>query len=117
MELPEHIRRKIAELRRRFVAETGERVVELAAAVDAAEAGEGSLLPVRQAMHDLQGNGATFGFPSVTRIAGEAGSYVRSLERVDAAAATAIHRYLEAIREIIDDAVETEGVGPGERVA
>lgn len=101
-EYPFHATRDLAELERfaeRMITET--------------EARTAHYFEVARIAHDLKGQGAVFGYPTITRVADSLCRATRAIEAHDRAIGTIIRAHIAAMQALLDHRV----TGPGDPAA
>jgi len=105
--------RAVAEMKPEFETWSGEDLVEMQALFASAcsdEAGRSEhLAELFRRAHNLKGDGGTFEYPLITRIAGSLSGFLEELERPDARDLEVIKAHLDALAVVIGQKISGDG--------
>ena len=70
----------------------------------------------RDILHNMKGNGSTFGYDLITQIAQSGGDILRRQETIDEARREALRHHVAALRVVVDKKITGPGGEPGKRL-
>lgn len=74
------------------------------------------LLRARDILHNMKGNGTTFGYDLITQIAQSGGAILRNRETIDESRREALRHHVAALRVVVDKKISGPGGEPGKRL-
>ncbi len=119
-ELVKNAERKVHDLAQDYLAWVTGDLRKLDAIVEAlAEAGSdqaGCVMQAYEILHNMKGNGATFGYDLVTAIADSGCGLLRKQTRIDSARRDALRHHVAALKVVLDKRITGAGGDPGKRL-
>lgn len=111
----------VAKMSDDYPAWAAEEVEALAAVVDGLEPGarraDDAVRQAFQMAHDMRGQGGSFGYPLMTRIANSCCRFLDRLETLDAGAVAILKTHINAMRAVIGNRVKGDGGPIGAKIA
>lgn len=74
------------------------------------------LARARDILHNMKGNGSTFGYDLITEIAKSGGDILRKRESIDDSLRKALRHHVAALRVVVDKKITGAGGEPGKRL-
>lgn len=74
------------------------------------------LARARDILHNMKGNGSTFGYDLITEIAKSGGDILRKRETIDDTRREALRHHVAALRVVVDKKITGPGGEPGKRL-
>jgi len=106
-------------LRQEFIEQSQDMLAEIDGLIArlADGGGDGALLELRRHVHTIKGQGGTFGFPLITRIAHMLEDYLETLPELNATALGGIQVYADTIAEMLEKGEPGSGNAAGALLA